>query len=105
MELAFETKPLRETCESEATAKRELGSKVAKELKRLLADLRAASSIEEMPVDKPRKTSGTCVFDLTENCRLIVAPNHTNNPLLASGSVDWAKVARIKILRIELRHG
>ena len=104
MELAFETKLLREICESEETAKRELGTKVAEELKRRLADLRAAASVGDLPVAKPRKMSETCVFDLADGYKLSFSPNHSNNPLLKSGKIDWAKVARIKILSIEPHH-
>jgi ribosomal protein L29 len=91
LELAFETKPLREICESEHKAKQELGAKVAEELKRRLADLRAAASVEDLPVAKPRKISGTCIFDLAEGYRLVVAPNHTKNPLLKSGTVNCVR--------------
>jgi hypothetical protein len=104
LELAFETKALRDICESEQRAKHELGAKVAEQLKRRLADLRAASSIDELPVAKPRKVAGTCVFELPEGYRLIVAPNHPKNPLLSSGAVDWAEVTRTKVLSIERDH-
>jgi hypothetical protein len=105
LELAFETKPLREICESEHRAKQELGAKVAEQLKRRLADLRAALSIDELPVAKPRKASGTCIFDLPEGYQLIVAPNHPRNPILSSGAVNWAEVTRIRIIRIERGNG
>jgi hypothetical protein len=105
LELAFETKLLREICESEQKARQELGIKVAEALKRRLADLRAATSVEDLPVAKPRKNSGTCVVDLPQGYRLVFVPNHTKNPMLKPRTVDWARVGRIKILRIENTDG
>jgi hypothetical protein len=55
LELAFETKLLREICESEQKARQELGIKVAEALKRRLADLRAATSVEDLPVAQTAK--------------------------------------------------
>lgn len=101
MELAFETKLLREVCESAEKAKQQFGAEVARALKRLLADLRAAGSIEDLPVAKPRRISGNCVFQLSTGHILTATANHPVNPLLKSGEIDWAKVERIRILRIE----
>ncbi len=57
LELAFETKRLREICENEEIASQELGAEGAERLKHRLADLRAAGSIEELPdVAKPSTT-------------------------------------------------
>lgn len=100
MELAFETKPLREMCESEEKAKRQLGAKVAAMLKQTLADLRAAASMEDLPFGKPRIEGRNCILDLTAGYQLTITPNHTKNPMLTSNAVDWTKVSRIKILRI-----
>ena len=44
LELAFESKELRDVCENEAEAKRQLGDSVAEMLKHRLADLNAATS-------------------------------------------------------------
>jgi len=74
-------------------------------VERRLADLRAATSVEDLPVAKPRKNSGTCVVDLPQGYRLVFVPNHTKNPMLKPRTVDWARVGRIKILRIENTDG
>lgn len=74
MQLAFETKRLRDICENEERAADELGTKVAEQLKRRLADLRAAESIEEMPnIVKPSKGSTKCSVLFAED-RLYFAP-------------------------------
>ena len=104
MELAFDTKPLRDTCESEELACQELGVRVAGELKLRLADLRAATTIKDLPLVKLRIISGKCIFELADGYRLVVVPNHVNNPMKKPGSVNWEKVERIKIIGITRNH-
>ncbi len=105
MELAFDSKPLRTICESEAYAKRKFGVKVANDLKHRLADLRAAKSTKDLLAGGPRLLDGSTdqhmVVDLGDGYRLIFCANHPNNPMAESGKVDWLKVSRIKILEIE----
>jgi 3-oxoacyl-ACP reductase-like protein len=101
LELAFETKALRDICESEKKAKHELGAAVAAQLKRRLADLQAVESIDELPVAKPTKNSNNCVIDLSAGHRLIATVGHADIPTLSSGKVDWSNVRRLKLLKIE----
>jgi len=104
LELAFETKLLRELCESEEKAKRTLGANVANVLKSRLADLIAAASVKDLPLAKLHNSLGTCVFELTDGYELVTSPNHPNNPLHKSGAINWAKVERIKIIKIGLKN-
>lgn len=101
LELAFDTKALRNICESEKRAKQELGAEVAAQLKRRLADLQAAKSIDELPVAKPVKNSNNCVVNLSSGYRLIATVGHAEIPTLSSGKVDWSNVGRLKLLKIE----
>jgi hypothetical protein len=103
LELAFETKALRDICESEAIAKRKLGAKVADALRRRLSDFRSIDSFDELPFAKPKKNSNIVAFDLPDDWQLIVTGGHGDNPKLASGKTDWSKVTRLKIARIEKR--
>jgi hypothetical protein len=103
LELAFETQALRDICESDEEAKRQLGVKVAAGLKRRLSDFQAIESFDELPVAKPKKNSNNCIFALPENWQLVVTAGHSVNPTLPSGKIDWTRVTRIKILRIEKR--
>lgn len=105
LELAFDKRPLREICEREDKAKRHLGESVADKLKRRLADLRAAASVADLVAGRPRELSGSCpshiAVDLCEGYRIVFSANHTANPVLNTGDVDWSRVTRVKILRIE----
>jgi toxin HigB-1 len=105
MQLAFATKSLREICESAEKAKRELGSKVSDKLKHRLADLRAAISVHDLVAGHPRKLDETyqrkIVMQLGAGYRLVFCANHAVLPKLESGKIDWSKVSRVKLLRIE----
>ncbi len=109
MELAFAKKSLRQICESEAKAKRDLGIKMAELLKRRLADLRAATSVKDLVAGRPRELEGArrrhIAVDLCVGSRMVFCANHNTIPMLGSGGVDWSRVSRVKILRIESDHG
>jgi len=105
VELSFLTKRLRDLCEHEVVAKRELGAGVAAALRRRVADLRAAMSIDEISAGKPHDldASGQRLLGITlrEGYRLVVDVNHSNPHLLESDVMDRSVVTRIKLLRIE----
>jgi hypothetical protein len=109
LELAFDSKSLRTLCESEAIATRQLGPEVAEAVKHRLADLRAATSVKDLVAGRLHKLDGTdsryMVVDLCNDYQMIFCANHPKNPMTKSGELDWAKICRIKILRIERVHG
>jgi hypothetical protein len=100
LELAFDSKLLRDICEDEDQAKLDLGPEVAEALKHRLADLRAAKSARDLLVGQPRLVGDgkEMVVDLTDGHRMVLKPNH---PLTGKNAPDWETVNRIKILRIE----
>lgn len=106
MELAFDSKPLRALCENEAQAKLELGSTVAEALKHRLADLQAATSVKDLVVGRPRigDDGKQMIIDLCSGHRMVFEANHIKNPKAKTGDVDWERVNRIKVLRIERDH-
>ncbi len=103
MQLAFDSKELREICESDSQARLDLGDAVAEMLKHRLADMRAAKSAKDLVAGKPRThpDSQHMLIDLSDGYTIVFKANHTNNPLTEAGDLDWAKVTRIKILRID----
>jgi plasmid maintenance system killer protein len=105
LELAFGNKSLRQLCENEITAKRQLGDKATKMLQQRLADLRAAASVKDVVIGRfeySKDSKATDVaMEICDGCRVIFCPNHNTVPKLAAGNVDWSRVTRIKILRIE----
>jgi len=107
LELAFDSKALRTICESEGQAKLELGVTVAESLKHRLADLVAATSTNDLLAGRPRVCANgrDMVLDLCNGHVIVFTANHVNNPMTETNIVDWARVTRIKILRIESDHG
>jgi hypothetical protein len=104
LELAFDSRALRTICESESAAKRHLGTKVAETLKHRLGDVRAATSIDEVIVGDPRlldAASEQMVIDLCDGYQIVFSANHPKKPVSETGDLDWAKVSRVKILRID----
>ena len=108
MELSFESRDLRAVCEFESEAQKELGARVAAVLKRRLADMRAATSIKDLVAGRPRELEGAdgefMVIDLSDGFWLVFAANHPRNSRTTSGELDWAKISRIKILKIETKN-
>jgi len=105
LEVAFDSRALRTICENEHQATLELGSTVAQILKHRLADLRAALSVTDLLVGRPRLLDGTAsrlmVVDLIDGYRLVFTANHTKNPKTEAGDLDWGRISRVKVLRIE----
>jgi proteic killer suppression protein len=87
------------------SANEELGVEVASVLRHRLADLRAAKTVQDVIVGRPRMLDGAegqaMTIDLYDGYQIIFCANHVNNPRNASGKVDWGRVSRIKILRID----
>ena len=109
MELAFGSKLLRTTCESETHARDELGTVVTELLKHRLSDLRAATTVTDLLVGNPRLLGDAenkhMIINLGESHRLVICANHPKNPIDKDGKIDWPKVTRIQIVGIEKYHG
>jgi hypothetical protein len=104
VDLAFISEDLRSQCEKEAVSKRQLGDGVSRVLRSRLADLRAAASVSNLVVGRPRCEIGTSratmAIDLSEGFELRFCANHIKSRLTESGETDWSRVSRIKILEI-----
>jgi hypothetical protein len=109
LQLAFESTRLRTICEKEDQAKSELPGPVAEILKHRLADLRVAQSPSELVAGRPRVLDGASsqpmIVDLCDGWRMVFSANHLSNPVTEAGNLEWARVSRIKILRIERENG
>jgi hypothetical protein len=105
LQIAFETKPLRNVCENEQQAANELGPAVAAALKARLADLFAASSVDDLVVGRLRPIGGpdsNCMaLDLCDGWILRFQANHPTNPVDDAGNLEWVRVTRIKVMSIE----
>jgi hypothetical protein len=105
LEIAFATQALRRLCQDEAAAQAALGVRVAAQLKARLADLDAADVFSDIAAGRPRpadSAEGLDVFlDLTRDTRLVLRVNHQKVPRRQDQVVDWLRVRRVQIMRIE----
>jgi proteic killer suppression protein len=106
--LAFETLALRTLCECQSKAERVLGIRPAARLRERLADIRAAEAVTDLVAGMPRELEGgrqrRYAVDLANGYRLVFCANHNRIPLNETDRVDWSRVTRVKILKIEVGH-
>ena len=104
LELAFGTRELRSICENESTAEVTFGSAVAPMIKRRLADVNAATSVDDLIAGNPRylniKGRSCLVVNLCDDVCIVFEANHPVNPRTESGAIDWSTVNRIKVTAI-----
>jgi hypothetical protein len=105
MIIAFETKALRDTCEDDDAAVKQLGPSLAASLQQTLADLRAAGSIGELVVGDPQiggENGAALTVSLTDGARLMFVANHVDPPVTVDGMVDWSSTNRVRLTQIEV---
>jgi hypothetical protein len=103
LELAFETKELRDVCGDEDIANREYGLVVAQSLKSRVADLRATKTLAEMDAIAPiLQLDGEMKMsiDLSDGFSLVFTPNHVKTPKDDSGHLVLNAIRRVKILGV-----
>ncbi len=102
LEIAFETKSLRQLCETNQVARRKLGDSVAVKLQSRLADLASANSIDDVIAGYPRLIDEEIyVLSLSDEYRVAFIQNHPSAPRNGQGALDWKQVRRIKIIEIK----
>jgi proteic killer suppression protein len=108
LQLAFESKSLRAICESEVEARLKLGERVAGALKHRIADLQAAISVKDLVAGRPEVVDESkgkeMAINLCDGQRLIFTANHAKYPKGEDNNLDWTRVSRIKLVRIEGHH-
>ncbi|MEY4531967.1 MAG: hypothetical protein RLZZ156_2690 [Deinococcota bacterium] len=108
MQIAFSTPQLRDLCENSEKAQEEWGNDAAAMLRRRLADFVAAETINDMialnliPIES--RQNAELQLPLTTKVCLTIAPNQYDKGSFKDGIVQWQKVGRIKILKIEVCH-
>ena len=103
MKIEFRTKKLEKLCSSGQTMRAKWGPRMAKVIKRRLADLEAAETLEEMlnlpghchELSSDRK--GTLAVNLVHPYRLLLRPDHNPPPSKRDGGLDWKRVTRIEV--------
>lgn len=104
IEIAFQTRELRATCQSPTRAKRELGESGSKALRRALADMSAADTVAELfdmgiGIENYTQRHGMLRFQLSEALSLYCNANQQSVPMNGE-TIDWAQVTRLKVVSI-----
>lgn len=70
--------------------------------------MRAANSATDLLAGRPRELDGPdhqhMTLDLCNDYGIVFKANHSKNPMTETDRIDWAKVSRIKIMRIDNSH-
>jgi hypothetical protein len=104
LEITFQTRDLRSTCESPTRAKREVGELESKALRRVLADMNAVETVVELfemglTIENCSQEQGMLRFQLSEKMGIYCAVNQQGIPMNGE-TIDWAQVTRLKVVRI-----
>lgn len=110
IEIEFSTKKLKKACSSDKAMRGRWGDELAKKLRRRLADLEAADSLDEMRNLPGRcheltgDLDGSLAVDLKHPYRLIFRPNHKPTPTKDDGGLDWSQVTKILVTDVTDYH-
>jgi hypothetical protein len=99
--VSFETPELRVLCEDPNVAKTKLGENVARLLRARLADLRSADGLFDLPTGNPRVMGGNYLLDLGTSATLRWEPYGKSVHPAENGDLDWDRVNRLKLVRID----
>jgi len=112
MQITFKNKKLKNIFDSHRKLLRVYGEVRGKKIEHRTSVLRAATYLEEVPVEKPDRRhalslnrKGQFAVDITENYRLIFEPSNNPLPLQKDGGLDLKRITEIKILEVEDYHG
>jgi hypothetical protein len=103
MELAFRTRRLRTLCLDHDVAVKTMGQAAADSLRTRIADLRAVTSLAELPVGRPEVVDGpepVLRFQLPDEWMLIARVSHGATPRTPEGELDVARVRRALVQEV-----
>ena len=111
MVILFKTAKLRKECNNENLMVRRFGYDRARLLKRRLAELAAATALEDMrnlPQARCHELKGNLKgylsVDLDGPYRLLFEPANNPLPEKPDGGLDWSKVTEIQIIGVKDTH-
>ena len=107
MEIAFRTRKLGRTFNSEKELQIGYGARMARTIQSRLAVLESAETLAEAG-DRPAlrlhllagRSAGQFAVDLVHPYRLVLRPNHDPMPLKNDGGIDIAQVTAITIMEV-----
>lgn len=110
MQISFAKRRLQKTCEEHQSLQKEHGVACAKRVAARLADLEAASNLEDFrhlpggchELDGDR--DGQLALKLPDGKRLVIRPSANPAPTNEDGGLDWSSVDAIEVVEIVNYH-
>ena len=107
VDIAFRTRKLEKTLNSESELQKAYDGRMAERLKSRLAVLKNARTLADVPSTPPErchplkaKREGQYAVDLVHPQRLVFKPNHDPVPRMDDGGIDLNKVTSIIIIEV-----
>ena len=108
MDVGFDSKKLRDVCESEEMLENVYGRDSSGSLMSFFADLQAASSLNELRsiyrIDPNHSHNGEFKVFLTQSCEVSLRGIASKEMLQLGAESCWDHARRVKILKIEVNH-
>jgi plasmid maintenance system killer protein len=112
VDISFKSSKLEKILSDKRALIQTYGPEQAKTIQRRLTELQAAENLETLktlPQVRPHELTGNRAgqisLDIKHPYRLLVAPDYQSPPRKDDGGLDWKKVTKIKILKVEDTHG
>lgn len=111
MEVSFETRSMQKRCSNEKAMRKRWGGKLARKLKQRLAELWAATTLQDISRFPPPRChelkgnrTGQLSVDLDHPYRLIFKPDHSPLPRKKDGGLDWNRVTKVVVIEVADTH-
>lgn len=112
MIISFDSKKLEKTLSDEKALTRRYGAEQAKKIRQRMIQLQAAENLETLRTlpqvrahELAANRAGQISLDIKQPYRLLITPDHEKLPLKEDGGLDWTRVTKVKILKVEDTHG
>ena len=112
MIISFRNRKLEKDLSDEKALIRRYGAGQAKKIQQRLFELQAAENLDTLrtlPQVRAHELSGNQAgqisLDIKHPYRLLITPDYEAPPRKNDGGLDWKKITKIKILKVEDTHG
>ena len=112
MIISFKNRKLEKNFSDEKALTLRYGAEQAKKIQQRLVALQAAENLDilrTLPQVRAHELSGNQAgkisLDIKHPYRLLITPDYSAPPLKNDGGLDWKKITKIKILKVEDTHG
>lgn len=112
MIISFKNRKFEKDLSDEKALIRRWGPEQADKIKQRMFELFAAENLETLRTlpqvrahQLSGKRAGQISIDIKHPYRLLITPDYENPPRKEDGGLDWKKITKIKVLKVEDTHG